>query len=204
MGGDMNASSVVISANILRPMNGFGSPSDSMFAASLQNAPTGCTNGTACLSTNGGISASINHGVAMEVTLRGLNSTSIPTNSRVKMGTVVINFNRAVTNPILQASALGAESSSGLGFSAEFTLTSSNTPVTMSRLAGSRELTVSGNNIVNNASTIRATSGNGGASGSVYVKGKGITQLTFDIYVRGDGRASSWGATGADAFFFGV
>ncbi|WAU77738.1 prealbumin-like fold domain-containing protein [Acinetobacter sp. TR3] len=204
IGGDMDANSVVIPANVLRPMNGFGSPTDNMFAASLQNAPTGCINGAACLSTNGGISASINHGVAMELTLRGVNSTSNPTNSRVKMGTVVISFNRAVTNPILQASALGGESTTGLGFSAEFTLTGSNVPVVMSRLAGSQELTVSGNNIVNNATTIRAASGNGGASGSVYVKGKGITQLTFDVYVRGDGRAATWGATSSDAFFFGV
>jgi uncharacterized repeat protein (TIGR01451 family) len=204
MGGDMDANSVVIPANVLGPMNGFGSPTDNMFAASLQNAPTGCINGSACLSTNGGISASTNHGVAMEVTLRGLSSTSTPTNSRVRMGTVVINFNRAVTNPILQASALGGESTTGLGFSAEFTLTSSNVPVVMSRLSGSKELTVSGNDIVNNATTIRAASGNGGASGSVYIKGKGITQLTFDVYVRGDGRAATWGNTASDTFFFGV
>lgn len=58
-------------------------------------------------------------------------------------------------------------------------------------------------NITNNASKITATSGSGGASGSVYVKGKGITSLTFDIYVRGDGGATTWG-TGAEAFFFGV
>ena len=204
MGGDTDGNAVVQPVNILRPMNGYGSPADNMFAASLQNAPTGCTNGTACLSTNGGITVATNHGVAMEMTTRGLNATNAATNTRIRMGTIVINFNRAVTNPILQASALGAETTTGLGFSAEFTLTGSNTPVTMSRLAGSQELTVSGNNIVNNASTIRATSGSGGASGSVYVKGKGITQLTFDVYVRGDGRAATWGATSSDAFFFGV
>ncbi|MCZ3066466.1 hypothetical protein NYY84_15160 [Acinetobacter baumannii] len=204
IGGDTDSNAVVQPVNILRPMNGYGSPADNMFAASLQNAPTGCTNGTACLSTNGGISVSTNHGVAMEITTRGLNATNAPTNTRIKMGTIVINFNRAVTNPILQASALGAETTTGLGFGAEFTLTSSNVPVVMSRLAGSKELTVSGNDIVNNATTIRAASGNGGASGSVYIKGKGITSLTFDIYVRGDGRASTWSTTGADAFFFGI
>ncbi|MEG2922136.1 MAG: hypothetical protein RR856_13985, partial [Acinetobacter sp.] len=159
-GGDTDGTAVVQPVNILRPKNGYGSPADNMFAASLQNAPTGCTNGTACLSTNGGITVATNHGVAMEMTTRGLNATNAATNTRIRMGTIVINFNRAVTNPILQASALGAETTTDLGFSAEFTLTGSNTPVTMSRLAGSQELTVSGNNIVNNASTIRATSGN--------------------------------------------
>lgn len=202
MGGDTDTNNVVQPVNILRPMNGYGSPADNMFAASLQNAPTGCSNGTACLSTNGGISVSTNHGVAMEMTTRGLNATNAPTNTRIKMGTIVISFNRPVTNPILQASALGAQSGS-LGFSAEFTLTGSNVPVVMSRLAGSKELTVSGNDITNNASTIAASSGSGGASGSVYIKGKGITSLTFDIYVRGDGRAATWGVA-ADAFYFGV
>ncbi|MCM1959402.1 hypothetical protein NCZ17_08430 [Acinetobacter modestus] len=204
MGGDTNNNNVVAPVNILQPLNGYGNPADNMFAASLQNAPTGCTNGADCLSTNGGISVTSNNGVAMEITTRGLNGSGIATNSRVKMGTIVISFNRPVTNPILQASALGAEASSGLGFGAEFTLTNSNVPVVMSRIAGSKELTVSGNNITNNATTIRAASGNGGASGSVYIKGKGITSLTFDVYVRGDGRGSTWSTTGADAFFFGV
>ena len=204
MGGDTNNNNVVAPVNILQPLNGYGNPADNMFAASLQNAPTGCTNGADCLSTNGGISVTLNNGVAMEITTRGLNGSGIATNSRVKMGTIVISFNRPVTNPILQASALGAEASTGLGFGAEFTLTNSNVPVVMSRIAGSKELTVSGNNITNNATTIRAASGKGGASGSVYIKGKGITSLTFDVYVRGDGRGSTWSTTGADAFFFGV
>lgn len=204
MGGDTNNKNVVAPVDILQPLNGYGNPADNMFAASLQNAPTGCTNGADCLSTNGGISVTSNNGVAMEITTRGLNDSGIATNSRVKMGTIVISFNRPVTNPILQASALGAEASSGLGFGAEFTLTNNNVPVVMSRIAGSKELTVSGNNITNNATTIRAESGNGGASGSVYIKGKGITSLTFDVYVRGDGRGSTWSTTGADAFFFGI
>lgn len=204
MGGDTNNNNVVAPVNILQPLNGYGSPSDNMFAASLQNAPTGCTNGADCLSTNGGISVTSNNGVAMEITTRGLNNSGIATNARVRMGTIVISFNRPVTNPILQASALGAQASTGLGFGAEFTLTNSNVPVVMSRIAGSKELTVSGNNITNNASTIRAASGNGGASGSIYIKGKGITSLTFDVYVRGDGKGSTWSTTGADAFFFGI
>jgi hypothetical protein len=37
----------------------------------------------------------------------------------------------------------------------------------------------------------------GGASGSVYIKGKGITSLTFDIYVRG-----WWGTWGIGLMHF--
>lgn len=192
----------VTAANILRTLNAIGGGQDQMFAASLQNAPTACVNGSTCSSTNGGISAANNYGVAMFLMTRGLNIANASTNSRVKMGTVQVTFNRPVTNPILQAAGMGATVGS-LGFSAEFTLTSSNVPVVLSRIAGSKELSVIGNNITNNAATVAATSGSGGASGSVYIKGKGISTLTFDIYVRGDG-GGSWSNTGADAFFFGI
>lgn len=194
----------VTAENILRPLNAIGGGQDQMFAASLQNAPSGCVNGSACSSTNGGISAANNYGVAMFLMTRGLSLASASSNSRIKMGTIQVTFNRPVTNPILQAAGMGATVGS-LGFAAEFTLTGSNlsTLPVMSRLAGSKELTVSENNIVNNASKITATSGSGGASGSVYIKGKGITSLTFDIYVRGDG-GGAWANNGADAFFFGI
>ncbi len=194
----------VTAENILRPLNAIGGGQDQMFAASLQNAPSGCVNGSACSSTNGGISAANNYGVAMFLMTRGLSLACASSNSRIKMGTIQVTFNRPVTNPILQAAGMGATVGS-LGFAAEFTLTGSNlsTLPVMSRLAGSKELTVSGNNIVNNASKITATSGSGGASGSVYIKGKGITSLTFDIYVRGDG-GGAWANNGADAFFFGI
>lgn len=194
----------VTAADILRPLNAIGGGQDQMFAASLQNAPSGCVNGSACSSTNGGISAANNYGVAMFLMTRGLRLASASSNSRIKMGTIQVTFNRPVTNPILQAAGMGATVGS-LGFAAEFTLTGSNlsTLPVMSRLAGSKELTVSGNDIVNNASKITATSGSGGASGSVYIKGKGITSLTFDIYVRGDG-GGAWANNGADAFFFGL
>lgn len=194
----------VTAENILRPLNAIGGGQDQMFAASLQNAPSGCVNGSACSSTNGGISAANNYGVAMFLMTRGLSLASASSNSRIKMGTIQVTFNRPVTNPILQAAGMGAIVGS-LGFAAEFTLTGSNlsTLPVMSRLAGSKELTVSGNNIVNNASKITDTSGSGGASGSVYIKGKGITSLTFDIYVRGDG-GGAWANNGADAFFFGI
>lgn len=204
MGASGDATNVT-AGNILRPLNAIGGGQDQMFAASLQNAPTGCVNGSACSSTNGGISATNNYGVAMFLMTRGLGLANASTNSRIKMGTIQVTFNRPVTNPVLQAAGMGATAGTGLGFAGEFTLTGSNlsTLPVMSRLAGSQELIVSGNNITNNASVIASTSGSGGASGSVYIKGKGITSLTFDIYVRGDG-GGAWASVGADAFFFGI
>ena len=158
-----------------------------MFAASLQNAPTGCTNGSGCYSTNGGIRAgssssdtTANYGVAMFIKATGFAALNVSTTNRVYVGRVQVNFNRPVTNPILQAAGMGAVVG-GLGYSAEFTLVSSNLgslPV-LSRLAGSKELSVIGNDITNNASIKSATSDQGGASGSIYIKGKGITTLVL-------------------------
>jgi uncharacterized repeat protein (TIGR01451 family) len=183
-----------------------------MFAASLQNAPTGCTNGSGCYSTNGGIRAgssssdtTANYGVAMFIKATGFAALNVSTTNRVYVGRVQVNFNRPVTNPILQAAGMGGAVVGGLGYSAEFTLVSSNLsslPV-LSRLAGSKELSVIGNDITNNASRKGATSDQGGASGSIYIKGKGITTLVFDMYIRGDGRGT-WIDSAADSFFFGI
>lgn len=210
--GGAGTTATVQATNVIQPLVSIGSAQDNMFAASLQNAPTGCTNGSGCYSTNGGIRAgssssdtTANYGVAMYIKTTGFGASNVSTTNRVYVGRVQVNFNRPITNPILQAAGMGAATANGLGYSAEFTLVSSNLgslPV-LSRLAGSKELSVIGNDITNNASTKSATSDQGGASGSIYIKGKGITTLVFDMYIRGDGRGT-WTDTAADAFFFGI
>lgn len=210
--GGAGTAATVEATNVIQPLVSIGSAQDNMFAASLQNAPTGCTNGSGCYSTNGGIRAgssssdtTANYGVAMHIKTTGFAASNVSTTNRVYVGRVQIDFNRPVTNPILQAAGMGAATANGLGFSAEFTLVSSNLsslPV-LSRLAGSKELSVIGNDITNNASTKGATSDQGGASGSIYIKGKGIQTLVFDMYIRGDGRGT-WRDSAADSFFFGI
>ena len=147
-GGNGDASSVT-GVNILRSLNAIGSAQSNMFASSLQNATSGCSNGmdkVACLSTNGGIDATENQGVSFLAMTKGLSSVSGARNARTKVGTVSISFNRPVNNPILQAAGMGAYIGR-LGFSAEFTLTGSNTPVTLKRIAGNKNFAVNGNNI---------------------------------------------------------
>ncbi|HFX6217448.1 TPA: SdrD B-like domain-containing protein [Acinetobacter baumannii] len=210
--GGAGTAATVEATNVIQPLVSIGSAQDNMFAASLQNAPTGCTNGSGCYSTNGGIRAgssssdtTANYGVAMHIKTTGFAASNVSTTNRVYVGRVQIDFNRPVTNPILQAAGMGGAVVGGLGFSAEFTLVSSNLsslPV-LSRLAGSKELSVIGNDITNNASTKGATSDQGGASGSIYIKGKGIQTLVFDMYIRGDGRGT-WRDSAADSFFFGI
>lgn len=210
--GGAGTAATVEATNVIQPLVSIGSGQDNMFAASLQNAPTGCTNGSGCYSTNGGIRAgssssdtTANYGVAMFIKATGFAALNVSTTKRVYVGRVQVNFNRPVTNPILQAAGMGGAVVGGLGYSAEFTLVSSNLsslPV-LSRLAGSKELSVIGNDITNNASRKGATSDQGGASGSIYIKGKGITTLVFDMYIRGDGRGT-WIDSAADSFFFGI
>lgn len=215
MGGDALTSG--FKTDILRPLNSIGSGQSNMFAASLQNAPTNCSNGmdkVACLSVNGGIDATVNQGVALSAMTTTLATISGARNSRIKVGSIKVNFNRPVNNPILQASGMGAgapsATSSNLGFAAEFTFTGGNVPVTLQRIAGNKNFAVNGNDIINTATRITASSTEtasnaGGSSGSVYIKGKGIVELNFDIYVRGDGYSNSqYISSGGDSFFFGI
>lgn len=215
MGADTATSG--FKTDILRPLNSIGSGQSNMFAASLQNAPTNCSNGmdkVACLSVNGGIDATANQGVALSAMTTTLATISGARNSRIKVGSIKVNFNRPVNNPILQASGMGAgatsATSSNLGFAAEFTFTGGNVPVTLQRIAGNKNFAVNGNDIINTATRItfsstETASNTGGSSGSVYIKGKGIVELNFDIYVRGDGyRDFEYTSSGGDSFFFGM
>lgn len=209
-GGGINTASTMGVRTVYDSLNSIASPSNANFASTLQNAPAGCTNGANCSSgSTGGISVVDNYGSGMFVATRGLSRANSSVSGRHSVGTLTVTFNRPVTNPILHVASLGAESN-GLGFSAEFDLVSNasyTNSVVMSRLAGSTELSVNATQITNNVSNIGATTGGGAASGSVYLKGRRITSLTFNVYIRGDGRGNSWensGSTSGDRFFFGV
>lgn len=209
-GSNVNGNSATVTpASIFSPLNAIGGPSDQNFAATLQNAPAACNNGTACNSVSGGISIVSNYGIGFFAASKSLYKEGLSTSGRYKIGSITVKFNRPVTNPILQVAGLGGTYNS-LGLSAEFDLVSNsslNNTVSMSRIAGSKELTVTSTRISNNAATITATTGEGGASGSVYLQGRRINSLTFDVYIRGDGGGTNWDGTNVvagDRFFFGV
>ena len=212
--GGSGTAATVAATNVILPLTSYGASADDMFAASIQNAPTGCVNGSNCPSTNGGIKAgssssdtTANYGVTVHIKTAGFSrspgSLNLSTTARIRVGQIKIEFNRPVNNPILQAAGMGG-ANGNFGASAEFTLVGGNTPVILSRLAGSKELSVIGNDITNNASKKGANSNAGGASGSIYIKGKGIQTLVFDVYIKGDGGSDGWSDTGADTFFFGM
>lgn len=212
MGGSINNSDdFITSRETFSPMNTIGSPTNENFSASIQNAPTGCAgNSNDCSSgTTGGINTSSNYGMALFTSTNGLAATNQTLNGRHRVGTITATFNRAVTNPVLHLAGLGG-TVGNQGFSAEFDLvnSASATGVSMSRLSGSSGFSVTSTRIANSNSVINATTGSGGASGSVYLQGRRITSLTFDVYVRGDGNGTSWRPSSnivpGDLFFFGI
>jgi hypothetical protein len=117
---------------------------------------------------------------------------------------LTLTFNRPVANPVIQIAGLGGTAGTGHTHTAELDLQT--TGVVLSKLSGSTELGVSGNQILNNATTIGSVCGTGAACGSVLVSGSNITTLTFKVYIKGGG-TGAWGTTGTntgDAWLVGV
>lgn len=112
--GGSGTNTTVAATNVILPLTSYGASGDNMFAASIQNAPTGCVSGSACASTNGGIRAgtdsadtTADYGVTVHLRGTGLNTAGASTTSQIRMGQIKIEFNRPVNNPILQAAGMG-------------------------------------------------------------------------------------------------
>lgn len=195
-GGEGNSySDQVAAATIYVPLNTKGGPPDSVFTATV-NTPAGQ-----------GISGSANYGTRFFVSTEPLQRSGKSTTGRYYMGDIVVTFNRPLLQPVLQIGGLGGTSSSGLGFSAEFDVATAG--VTLAELSGSSELSVSSTQIKNGATQLGATTGSGGASGSVVLNSGGtpIQTVTFKVYIRGDGTGNYWDGSGSqngDAFVFSV
>ncbi len=193
---------------IFQSLDAIGNPSSIHFASTLINAPTGCGATGTCTTTSGGISVTANYGVGYFASTRGIGIANLSRTGRHKVGTITVNFSVPVTNPVLHVAGLGGRSSTGQGFSAEFDLVSNSSAsgVTMSRLTGSTELSVTDTQIRNVANRLNATTGSGGASGSVYLEGRRISSLTFNVFLRGDGNAAWYNpnTVSGDLFYFAV
>ncbi|QJD77003.1 beta strand repeat-containing protein [Spirosoma rhododendri] len=155
-----------------------------------------------------GIDVATNYSFTLFTAAEALPATSV--SARNDFGTMTVTFSQPVTNPVLDFVGLGGTYGTE-GFSTEFTLTSVGGPasVALSKLSGSSELVVSGNQINNQGSggTLAAACGTGGACGSVLVTGTNITSLTFRVYLRGDGKGTAYTGTGVytgDRWLLGV
>ncbi|QNK64746.1 DUF11 domain-containing protein [Pedobacter sp. PAMC26386] len=123
---------------------------------------------------------------------------------RYQMADLTITFSRPVTNPVLQFSGLGAFASS-TNLTTEFDLITAG--ITLSKLSGSAELAVAGNQINNSAAIPGAVCGAGAACGSVLLTGKNISSVVLRVFLRGNGVGGTWAAPNSaagDAFTVGV
>jgi len=179
--------------NLFPTMNGISAPSANQFSSTPLNIGTG-------------MSLTSNYAVELYTSVMGLYNTNAPTNGTYYMANLTITFNVPITNPVIQIVGIGGFSGA-LGFTTELVLT---TPgLTMTELSGSTELAVQmgGTQIVNTAAAPTATTGAGAASGSVEVIGSSVTSLTFELYVRGDGKTPVWATANehvGDAWLIGV
>lgn len=181
-GGNSNSSGTAVGSDpVWYSFNTISTPSNSHF--------TGNPYGTA----GTGIDVSTNYAFNCWSAVRPLQTAGASNSGRHLYGVMTITFNRPICNPVMHIVGLGGSTTSGgttLGFATELDLTTSG--VTMTKLSGSTYLAVSSTSITNNATTITATSSTGAATGSIRVTGNNITTLTFNVYVRGDGKGSTW------------
>lgn len=193
-------SSNAASAAIMTRMNFISSPSNTHFTYAK-----GATPGT-------GITVGTNTGVQFWLSTTGLriNNEPLPTTGnsvRYYMSDMTINFSRPVNNPVVHITGMGGAIGSNTSFSAEMELS---TPgYTLTRLSGSPEFSVPNTTqILNSAAVFTATTGSGGASGSVVVNGSNITSVTFKVYMKATAISGpTWGPSIAhygDNFNIGV
>jgi hypothetical protein len=177
-----NSGSMLVSEPTYTSMNFISSPTNGI----LSSLP----------STIGkGIDVTANYGVEFFTSCMGLANNNLSTSGRYYMANVTLTFNQPVTNPVLQLVGIGGYYDN-LGFTSELQLVTSG--VTLSKLSGSPELNVTATSILNSASSPSSVTGSGAASGSILVSGSGITQLVFQVYMRGDGGESKWGASSGE------
>lgn len=151
-----------------------------------------------------GIDITKNYSLQLFTSVMGLYNANSSTTGTYYVANLTITFNTLITNPVIHLVGLGGTYGS-LGFSTELVL---QTPsLTLTKLSGSTELSVSGTSILNTATTLGGTTGSGAASGSVLVTGTNIQTLTFKVYIRGDGGGTAWssGTTqSGDGWMIGV
>ncbi len=166
---------------------------------------------SAASGTTGGIDVTANNAVQLYTSTLPL-PRPVPANQRYRYADLTITFNRTVSNPVIQLVGLGGFYGNA-GFSTELDLLTAG--VTLSKLDGSSELTVSNTGGVSNLGQINnsraspdATTNAGAASGSVLVTtpAAGITTLTFRVYLRPltAGGDISGGLQSGDVWLIGV
>jgi hypothetical protein len=164
--------------------NGGGAAATSSVLFDNVNAIGGSTNAnyTYANGVSGGIEVTINKAVEIFTSVQPLPAT-VPANARYQFADLTVTFSQPIINPVIHVTGLGGTFNT-VGFTAELDLLSSG--VTLSKISGSSELNVTSSQILNSTDNPSATTGSGGASGSVLVTtpNTGITSVVFRVYLR--------------------
>ncbi len=172
-----------VSEATFRPMNIIGSPANSQFSSLSSGSPMG-------------MDVTVNHAFNIFTSVQQWTAGPLGgdplTNARVYMADLTLTFSSPINNPLLQIVGVGGTSPPSLGFATELTLT---TPgLTLSQLQGSNLLVTSSQ--VNNSNlvgiTVSCAQTPGAGCGTVRINGTGISTVTFQVFVRGDGGSPTW------------
>jgi hypothetical protein len=175
-----NSAKTALAASVVNTLGAIGTGIDGNHTSN-PNGPAGT-----------GIAVATNYGIRIFATTEPLYAASLALNGRYYYGDLTITFNRPVSDPVIHIVGLGGASSSGQGFTKEYELQT--TGVTLTKLSGSTNLSVTAANKILNAATaaIGATCATTAACGSIKVTGTNITQLVFRVFVRGDNLGTAW------------
>ncbi len=164
---------------VFTPMTEIGSATDEMFSSSLDESNTGIDVAT---NYSFNLFSSIQHWAGLPAGANGVPTTD----SKVYFADLTLSFSSPVTNPYMHIVALGGFNAD-LGFASELEVI---TPgITLEKVTGNSSLSVTPTQILNaNASGIEdICTDNSAACGTIRLRGLSFTEVTFRIYVRGDG-----------------
>lgn len=173
----------------------------------ISSAPSTSFTSKTLNSAGSGIDVGTNRAVQVFTSAKPQTNGNLATNGRYNFGQLTITFSRPVNDPMIHIVGLGGTYGT-LGFTTELELTTASAAqVSLSKKSGSTEFSVSTTKILNSAAFYTATTGAGAASGTVLATGTNITSITFQIYLKGDGGGTVWGATNGhtgDQWLIGV
>lgn len=146
-----------------------------------------------------GIDVSANYGIQVFTYSNGMDGT-VPNNARTKIGEITITFSRAVSNPLLHFKALGAAVIAGASppLSSEFNVKSVLNAAS-AEIGGSTSMSLLSGNLlidntartINNSHTTNVNNTTNSGRGTVQFQGLNIQTIVLEVYIKGNGSASS-------------
>lgn len=165
-------------------MTDIGSPQNGFYSNAADGSATG-------------IDVATNQAFNIYTSLRHwAGSSTPPTNSRIYMADLTLDFSVPLTNPYLHIVGVGGKAETG--FSTEIDLVTAG--LSFTRLQGNTRFVVNPTQILNDGVILNSScTANQAACGTVRLNGTNIQTVTLRLYIRGDGSNANWTATSGHA-----